>query len=168
MTALRRDYWPTGCSLLDQSYLDLLVAQDPFRSVCHPVDIVKHLLSAFLLCLSLAFVCVFCSGTFPIKRAVESHPKTPASQMGACVGRLHPPRSRGKTYASGNSERKAVPAASQKISGQDRLLLPYLCPSNTRPCGNLEEQNLLLVSCCIPTAQHCVSNCVKMNLFSSW
>lgn len=60
--------------------------------------------------------------------------------MGACVGRLHPPRSRGKTYASGNSERKAVPAASQKISGQDRLLLPYLCPSNTRPCGNLEEQ----------------------------
>lgn len=81
MTALRRDYWPTGRSLLDQSYLDLLVAQDLFRSVCHPVDIVKHLLSAFLLRLSLAFVCVFCSGTFPIKRAIESHPKTPAAAV---------------------------------------------------------------------------------------
>ena len=77
MTALRRDYWPTGCSLLDQSYLDLALVQDPFRSVCHPVDIIQLLLSFFcLLCLSLAFVCVFCSGTFPIKKAIESHPKT--------------------------------------------------------------------------------------------
>ena len=77
MTALRGDYWPTGCSLLDPSYLGLALAQDPFRSVCHPVDIIQLLFSFFcLLRLSLAFVCVFCSGTFPIKKAIESHPKT--------------------------------------------------------------------------------------------
>ena len=57
--------------------LDLVLAKGPFRSMCHPVDIINHLMSFFcLLHLSLAFVCVFCSGTFPIKKAIESHPKT--------------------------------------------------------------------------------------------
>lgn len=73
MTALRKDCWPTGCSLLGWTWCWLRA----LLGLCHPVDIINHLMSFFcLLHLSLAFVCVFCSGTFPIKKAIESHPKT--------------------------------------------------------------------------------------------